>query len=48
MRITWCAKDTDGTDLVDLDQPDARVVNDRNGEALCPKHGEEELARRSK
>lgn len=41
-RLTWCGNQN-CDELVDLD---ASPVNDRNGEALCPKDGEEELARR--
>lgn len=40
---TWCSKDETGRDLVDLD---TNPVDDENGEALCPKHGEEHLAKR--
>jgi hypothetical protein len=40
-QITTCAKRT-CTKVADAQ----RGVNDRNGEVLCPRHGEEHLARR--
>jgi hypothetical protein len=43
MADTWCAKFEDCGEIVDLDK---QPVNDRNGEALCAGHGEEELARK--
>lgn len=35
-RLTWCGNQK-CTEIVDLD---TNPANDRNGEALCPEHGQ--------